>query len=278
MVALASQLPDSKNADARRRYGNRRALVLLPALAALLAPAGAWGDIYKWTDEQGGTVISDLPPTDPGKASDLKLLATTPKRAAQSPVTTPAPAPDTREQELEARVEELERELQEQQAAQYAPPVAQASDGGGYYAAPPAPEPSGYVSYRSEYYPAYYPSYYAPAAPPVYSYIVLRPKPVVHRRTSLRRPASAPPAPKVRPPPSVNRPPVFVPRPPQFAHRLPQFADRLPPFLGQPATGIGTRTSLASRPSSTPERIANRPENKKGRGFPGDDRTQRRTR
>ena len=139
-MAPASQSSNSRNAEARLARLSRHcaALALLPVLAAALAPASANADLYQWTDEQGRTVISDMLPVDPGKVSGMKLLARTGKRAAQTPAANPISTVSRKERELEARIAELERQLQEQQSApqpQSVPPVA---DSGGGYPVPAA--------------------------------------------------------------------------------------------------------------------------------------------
>src|SRR5512140_2158795 len=116
-MAVVAQLSFSNPADRRpaRLCARARMLALLPLLAAVLAPASARADLYQWTDEEGRTVISDRLPVDPGSVSGVKLLArarmaVAPLPAAAAP---PAPAADAKQQELEARIAELERQLQE---------------------------------------------------------------------------------------------------------------------------------------------------------------------
>jgi len=118
-------------------------LVVCVLLALVIAPACA--DIYRWTDENGRTVISDLPPPEPNKAKNFKTVLK--ESAPAAPVAAPARGPTLVEQELRLRLERLERELQ---ARQY---VVQA---------PPPPPPSD-VYYRSAY-----PNYYYPVRSPSY--------------------------------------------------------------------------------------------------------------
>ena len=181
-MALASQLTYSNHAGVgpARHHSGFPLLALLPLIAAALVPANARADLYQWTDEDGRTVISDMLPVDPGRVSGMKLLARTSKAAAAQPATISTPAVDAKQQELEARVAELERQLQEQQSAP--PPPVQASDSGGYYPTPPAPEPS---SYAPQYEPVYYPvPYYV--GTPVYSVIVPA-KPKIGRASCRER-------------------------------------------------------------------------------------------
>ncbi len=240
MFALASHLPDSRNADASfaRIDGYFRVLGLVPAFLVLLAPATAWGDIYKWTDERGNLVISNAQPVNGSGVSGVELLATAAKPATQSPVAPSQQTVTPTEQVLEARIENLERQLQEQQYAQQPPLGPQSSYPGDYYPAPapPPPEPSYYSSYDQGYYPGYYPSFYNPW-PPSYSFIVVPP------RTFVRRPAF------VNRPHFVNRPPVFAGRSPVFAGRSPVFAGRSPVFTGRPPVFASQSPAFASRPA-----------------------------
>jgi hypothetical protein len=224
----ASCLPGSRNADAWLApiHRSSRALALLPILLTLLAPATVRGDIYKWTDERGNTVISNVQPVTSSKVSDVELLATATKPATQSPAALPRQASTRTEQALEARIENLERQLQAQGYAQQPRADPQSSYSGDYYPtpAPPPPDPSYYGSYDPGYYPGYYPSYYNPW-PPSYSFIVAPARAFVRRSAFVNRPVLA------------SRPPVFVGRPPVFASRPPVFAS-------QPAFGASRGTSL----------------------------------
>src|SRR6476469_6922560 len=47
--------------------------VLLTPVLAALGPAAAWADIYKWTDERGGTVISNSRPTHPSRVKNFEV-------------------------------------------------------------------------------------------------------------------------------------------------------------------------------------------------------------
>lgn len=142
------------------------------ALMLLAMPATAWGDIYKWTDEQGRINISNVPPPTSGKAKDVALLV---KEAR--PTSIPQHAATPTEQALIARIDSLERQLQAQQYAAQAPAAPPPAPYGNYYPQTPAPPPpqtsyyeSGYGrGYYSSYYPSYYPAYYYPVAS---SYVV----------------------------------------------------------------------------------------------------------
>lgn len=225
-MALASQLPGLRNVDAwfARIYGCSHVLALLPICLTLLAPATVWGDIYKWTDERGNTVVSNLQPVNPSTVSGVELVATVTKPATQYPVAPSQRADARTEQALEARIEDLERQLQAQQYAQQPQVDPQSSYSEGYYPTPdpPPPDPNYYSGYDPGYNPGYYPSYYNPW-PPSYSFIV------------------APARPFVRRPVFVNRP-VFVGRRPVFAGRRAVFAGRPAVFAGRPAV-------FASRPA-----------------------------
>ncbi len=240
-MALASQLPYSKYADAQpaHRRSGFPLLALLPLIAAALIPASARADLYQWTDEEGRTVISDMLPVDPGKVSGMKLLARASKAVAAQPATISPPAADAKQRELEARVAELERQLQEQQSAP--PPPAQASDGGGYYPAPPAPEPSNYVTeYKTVYYPV---PYYV--SPPTYSVIVPA-KPLLHRPRPAHRPMSAPV--HMSQPQFTGPTPQFTGPTPRFTGPAPRFVGPAPQLVGQQGSANSTRSAFTPRP------------------------------
>ena len=153
-------------------------LFTLPALLALLTPGTAWCDVYKWTDERGNIVISNIRPADPDKVRKFELVLK--ERAAQTPPPSQPVAART-EQLLMDRVESLERELR---ARQYPPQVPSATDYGSYYPAqPPPPPPPGYYS-------GYDPNYYYPAAP-LYSYAVYPARTVVTRPRAVYNHSSA---------------------------------------------------------------------------------------
>lgn len=228
MPALASRLPRSRNADAwfARSCGCFRAFALLPIVLSLLAPATVRGDIYKWTDERGNTVISNVQPGKTSKVSDMELLAAETRSATPSPSPPSPPAAARTEQALEARIENLERQLHAQQPQAVPQPAYSA----GNYPMPvpaPQPEPGYYSGYNAGYYPAYYPGYYAPW-PPSYPVIVMPARKGVHRPGFVSRPAF------------VGRPPVFVGRPPVFVGQSPV-------VVSQPAFGFSDRATFGGR-------------------------------
>lgn len=162
-MALASHISAKSKPEGPAVKHGGPLWALLLGLVSLLVPATVWGDIYKWTDENGRTNFSNILPTKSGKASNVELVVKEAK---------PTAIPDHRatptEQALLARIENLERQLQAQQiAAPAAPPPAPI---GGYYSPPPPPpQPAYYDSgYYSSYYPAYYPAYY-----PSYNYPIV---------------------------------------------------------------------------------------------------------
>jgi len=259
-MALVSCLPVSRYAAAWRASsgGCMRLLALLPVLAALFAPATAQADIYSWTDEQGRLVISDVRPVDPGKVSDMKLLAVTTKQAAQAPAAGSESATGRKQRELEARIEQLERELQEQQSAPQPEADSQAGDTADHYPAPPSPPPPPEPSYFSSdgpaNYPVYYPNFYA-LPPPSYTVIVVPAKPVVRRPRSRPRPGFVP-RPAIVSRPVAASGPVFVSRTPQFAGRTPQFAGRTPQFVARPPMFVSRPPVLPNPPAAGTARPA----------------------
>ena len=144
---------------------------LLPGLIPLAAAQSALGDIYKWTDAQGNTNFSNLPPAKSEKARNVMVVA---KESGPSAIPARTAAPT--EQELMARIENLEHQLQARQSAALAPPGAPPAAShappppapyAGYYpVAPPAQLQYYYDnSNDSGYYPAYAPNYYYPVLP-----------------------------------------------------------------------------------------------------------------
>ena len=125
----------------------------------MLLPAAAHSDIYKWTDEQGGTVYANSPPEHPVKAGKVE-------RVIKERVVPPA------ERALQDRIDELERRLRSQAYAPPPPPAPIET----YY---PPPPPPGYIGDSG---PVIYSGYRYPLAP-AYSYFYFRP------RTTLLRPA-----------------------------------------------------------------------------------------
>jgi len=223
-MALASHLPGMRNVDAwfARIYGFSRVLALLPIFLTLLAPATVWGDIYKWTDERGNTVVSNLQPVNPSLVSGVELVATATKPVTQYPVAPSQRAATRTEQTLEARIEDLERQLEAQQYAQQPQVDPQSSYPGDYSAtpAPPPPDPSYYSGYDQGYNPSYYNPW-----PPSYSFIVAPARPFVRRPAFVNRPVFA------------GRRPVFASRPAAFASRPAAFASRPAVFASRPAVG-----------------------------------------
>jgi len=115
--------------------------------AALALPVLAWAHIYKWVDERGMTVYSNVLPEKNPKNVEVVIEEKPADRA-------PAADAMRREQQLLDRISNLERQLQAQQYSQY-----QYSQ----YVSPPPPS----VDYGG-YYQSYYPSY-----PYSYPYVVL---------------------------------------------------------------------------------------------------------
>lgn len=133
--------------------------VLLPVLLSLALPAIAWADIYKWTDESGGTVYSNARPGKSARAKDVEVVLEEPKSTPKSTSNPERAAPRT-EQALLARIESLERQLDARQYAAQAPQAPPPMVYSGY--SPPAPPPSSYYTGGYDWgsnYPGYYPAY-----------------------------------------------------------------------------------------------------------------------
>jgi hypothetical protein len=113
----------------------------LAVFLSLLVPA-AWGDVYKWTDERGNTVISNARPAHLDKVKNFEVAVEEPKGAVATPT----------EKMLLDKLDRLERLLAQQyvQQAQIAPPPTY----GSYNPAPPPPPPGYFGSDYSGYYPS----------------------------------------------------------------------------------------------------------------------------
>jgi hypothetical protein len=253
-MAPASQLPGSRNAAAwfARIFSHAHALAPLPIVVVLLAPATVLGDIYKWTDEKGNTVISNVQPASTAKTSGMELLAKETRPAAPA-----AGAASTRtEQALQARIENLERQLQVQQA-QGVPQPGYPQD---YYPGQPSPGPdpnyySGYdpnyygsydPNYSSGYDPFYSSGYYPYGVPLAYSFIAVPARPLHRHRFVNRPPAVVNPLRNAsRPPAVMGQPPAITGRPPVFTGRPPVFVTRSQAFMSQPAPGFSRSAASA---------------------------------
>jgi hypothetical protein len=151
--------------------------LLLPFLL-FLTPATARGDIYKWIDEHGNPVISNVLPANPNKVTKMSLVAKEwIKPAAPMPVASSQNVATPVVQLLLDKIDRLEQRLQtppNPPRAGMAPPQ---SYYGSYDTAPPPP-----ASYYPSYYPIDYSAYYYPWVP-LYSYAVYPARTFAHRPT-----------------------------------------------------------------------------------------------
>lgn len=176
VVVIASHMSDGSTAAVVLPRSPFWLSALIPVLISLVIPATACADIYRWTDERGQVNISNVPPPEAGKAKDVELVLKEPKLTAS-------------EHALLARIQSLERQVQEQRYAPQSPLVPPPMPNGGYYPSSPPPPPDyydsgyrGYVSgYDSGYYGSYYPSSYPIYYSPSYSYAVYRARAFVPR-------------------------------------------------------------------------------------------------
>ena len=90
-------------------------MILGAAALALALPVSAWAHIYKWVDERGMTVYSNVLPEKSPKNVEVVIEEKPADR-------TPAADAMRREQQLLDRISNLERQLQAQQYSQYIPP------------------------------------------------------------------------------------------------------------------------------------------------------------
>ena len=196
---------------------------MVAAFVCFAVPAAAWSQIYAWVDDKGVTVFSNIRPADTRRLKDFhvameeeKPAPIPPAIAAQQSVQAAQADALRRDQELEDRIEDLERRIQAQQ----------------YQAqAPTAPAPADY--YDGSYYPGF-----------VYPYglsFVIPSRTIPHRRfvKGGRIVNSGPVFVTPRGPSSRFVPGVFLPRfqtPRTFAS--PRFAPRTGSFS---ARGMGGR-------------------------------------
>jgi hypothetical protein len=91
-VAITSHMPDLPKPPVLGPHFRRSLLLfaLLIALILLALPEIARGDIYKWTDDKGRTVLSNAPPPESGKAKNVELLV----KEARPATKAPAPIPE----------------------------------------------------------------------------------------------------------------------------------------------------------------------------------------
>jgi len=122
-----------------------RSVAVIATVLCASSPATAWAHIYKWVDERGMTVYSNVLPEK------------SPKNVQMVIEEKPADRAPAREQQLLERIANLERQLQAQQSQQYPQ----------YPQYIPQPPPS--VDYGG-YYQGYYPPY--PYSYP-YPYVVV---------------------------------------------------------------------------------------------------------
>ena len=119
----------------------------------LLAPTAASAKIYKWTDEKGTTVFSNTPPAVERKAKDVEVIMEDEKAPTLTAQQIAYAEALRREQQLEERIHNLERQVQTQQ--QYQPQYQPTQ----YPLPPPSPDYYGGSPYYPGYYPGYLPSY-----------------------------------------------------------------------------------------------------------------------
>ena len=152
ILVITTQLPAAVNAKVM--LAPIRSLCLaVPFFVALLAPTVVWGDIYKWTDERGNTVISKVRPASLARVTNFEVTVEEIKGTA---VATPT------ERMLLDKLDRLERQLLAQQHAEQVPVAPPVSAYGSYNPAlQPPPPPAGYysayspvLSYPYAFYPA----------------------------------------------------------------------------------------------------------------------------
>ena len=105
--------------------------------AGVMTMAGTsvvWADIYRWTDKDGNVNYSDVAPPKEQYIKDVVVVT----RSSRSPAQPAAPT----QQELLARIQSLEQQMQAQRNS--APPVVSPPPSHAAYYEPPAPPPVAY--------------------------------------------------------------------------------------------------------------------------------------
>jgi Domain of unknown function (DUF4124) len=143
-----------------RVRGRFRLCLLFACVMAMACTSVVWADIYRWTDKDGNVNYSDVAPPKEQHIKDVVVVT----RASRPPAQPAAPA----QQELLARIQSLEQQMQAQRNGAPPPGIPPSPS----YYAPPAPSPP--PSYQSApvqpvtYYDggydsgAYYNTYYPP--------------------------------------------------------------------------------------------------------------------
>jgi hypothetical protein len=151
----------------------------------------AWADIYKWTDKDGNVTYSDVAPSKEQRVKDVVVVTRSSKAPAQP--TTPT------QQELLARIQSLEQQVQTQRNSApltgVPPPLSYSA-----FDPPPAPSPPSYYQYQSppvqavSYYDGGYDSgAYANTYYPAFSYSFVPVYVTSPLRVNAKRFAFAPP-------------------------------------------------------------------------------------
>ena len=121
-----SRLPPLERSIAALTLLLVRSAFLGAAALSLALPAPAWAHIYKWVDERGVTVYSNVLPDKSPKNMEVVVEEKPSDR-------TRAADAMRREQQLLDRISNLERQLQAPQYQQYVSPPPPSVDYGGYY-------------------------------------------------------------------------------------------------------------------------------------------------
>jgi hypothetical protein len=132
-----------------------RLVAPLACAFALLAPLAAEAELYRWVDDRGVVNYSNIRPEGVQKVAQLAEDS----RVSTVPGVSADEAARLRQRELEARIERLERALDEARArgaAAVAPAVYPYPAYDPWYAAYPA----AYPAYATVFYGAYYPAYF----------------------------------------------------------------------------------------------------------------------
>jgi Domain of unknown function (DUF4124) len=118
-----------------RVRGRFRLCPLFACVMAMACTSAVWADIYRWTDKDGNVNYSDVAPLKEQHIKDVVVVTKSSRPAAQSAAPT--------QQELLARIQSLEQQMQAQRNGAPPPGVSPSPSYQAYYA-PAAPSPPPY--------------------------------------------------------------------------------------------------------------------------------------
>jgi hypothetical protein len=131
-------------------------------LAALIGTfsATASADLYRWTDERGTTVLSNVLPANPKRVTNFEVVVKEPQSTASKAGMVRQHDVTSTEKLLLDRIDGLERQIQTQQSARETAIVAAPPSESYYGAMPPYADGYGYPGYIPSWVFPYPPGYF----------------------------------------------------------------------------------------------------------------------